>query len=223
MKIIIIDDDSLVLKSLKTIVEASNEIEVVATGFSAEEAIELFEAYKPDIMLMDIRMGKLTGIDAASKILALNPDAKILFLTTFADDEYIISALKIGAKGYILKQHYESIVPALKAVSMGQSVFGDEIINKLPSILKEASSKKDYNEFGILEKEFEIIKLVAKGLSNKEISGILFLSEGTVRNYISSILEKLSLRDRTQLAVFYYNNLNVWLEVFCNVLHSISE
>ncbi len=209
MKIIIIDDDSLVLNSLKTIVEASGEIEVLATGTNADEAIKLYNLHKPDIMLMDIRMGRLTGIDAASKIISMNPDAKILFLTTFADDEYIISALKIGAKGYILKQHYESIVPALKTVSMGQSVFGDEIITKIPSILKEGNFKKNYHDYGIIEKEFEIIKHVAKGLSNKEIASILFLSEGTVRNYISSILEKLSLRDRTQLAIFYYNNLNI--------------
>lgn len=207
MKIVIVDDDRLVLTSLKTIVESSEEIDVVATGSSAEEAVELFDIHKPDIMLMDIRMGKLTGIDAARKIILSNPEAKILFLTTFADDEYIISALKIGAKGYILKQHYESIVPSLKAVNIGQNVFGDEIVSKLPSILKESSDKKSYHDFGILEKEFEIIKLVSQGFSNKEIANMLFLSEGTVRNYISSILEKLSLRDRTQLAIFYYNNL----------------
>lgn len=207
MKIVIVDDDKLVLTSLKTIVESSEEIEVVATGSSAEEAIELFNIHKPDIMLMDIRMGKLTGIDAAREIILSDPEAKILFLTTFADDEYIISALKIGAKGYILKQHYESIVPSLKAVNIGQNVFGDEIVSKLPSILKGSSDKKSYQDFGILEKEFEIIKLVSQGLSNKEIANMLFLSEGTVRNYISSILEKLSLRDRTQLAIFYYNNL----------------
>ena len=207
MRIVIIDDDNIVLTSLKTIVEASGEIMVIATGNSGEEAIKLYNTFNPDIILMDIRMSKVTGINAAKEIIDSNPNAKILFLTTFADDEYIISALKIGVKGYILKQHYESIVPSLKAVYIGQNVFGDEIISKLPSILKESSTKNSFQAFGILEKEFDIIKLISQGLSNKEISSMLYLSEGTVRNYISTILEKLSLRDRTQLAIFYYNNI----------------
>ena len=104
MNIIIVDDDMLVLTSLKTIVEASGEIKVIAVGNSGEKAIELYEEYIPEIMLMDIRMDKMTGLEAAQVILKNHPEARILFLTTFADDEYIINALKIGAKGYILKQ-----------------------------------------------------------------------------------------------------------------------
>lgn len=207
MDIIIIDDDKLVRMSLKTIIEASSDIKVLATGESGEEAIKLYSEHRPDILLMDIRMGGMTGIDAAKEILKASPDARILFLTTFADDEYIITALKIGAKGYILKQHYDAIVPALTAVFEGHSVFGEEIISKIPSIMTSETAKKDCADFGLVDKELEIIGLVSEGLSNKEISSKLFLSEGTVRNYISIILEKLCLRDRTQLAIFYFKNL----------------
>jgi len=152
-------------------------------------------------------MGERTGLDAATEILSKDKNAKIIFLTTFADDEYIITALKIGAKGYILKQNYESIIPALKAVSIGQSVFGEEIVSKLPTILNTTNAKKDIGIFNLIDKEVELIELVAQGLSNKEIATNLFLSEGTVRNYISTILEKLALRDRTQLAIFYFNKM----------------
>lgn len=207
MEIVVVDDDKLIAMSLKTIIEASSSIEVTALGYSGEEAIELYRQHKPDIILMDIRMGGITGLEAGRKILSKDSKAKILFLTTFEDDEYIIDALKLGGKGYILKQHFEGIVPALKAVYGGQSVFGQEVVSKLPSILKEANSKKDILQFDLSEKELDIIKLVSKGLSNKEIAGKLFLSEGTIRNYISSILDKLELRDRTQLAIFYFNNL----------------
>lgn len=148
----------------------------------------------------------MSGLDAAEIILSFDPAARILFLTTFSDDEYIIRALKMGARGYILKQNYESIVPSLKAVYNGQSVFGDDIVSRIPDMLQK-NRKPDFSRYGISEKEAEIIALVAEGMNNKEIASALYLSEGTVRNYISVILEKLLLRDRTQLAVFYYKNL----------------
>ena len=207
MKIVVIDDDKLIAMSLKTIIEASSSIEVAAIGYSGEEAIELYDKYEPDIILMDIRMGGITGLEAGRKILSKDSKAKLLFLTTFEDDEYIITALNLGARGYILKQHFEGIVPALKAVYGGQNVFGQEVISKLPSILNKTSEKKPVSNFDLSEKELDMINLVSKGLSNKEISAELFLSEGTIRNYISAILEKLQLRDRTQLAIFYFNNL----------------
>lgn len=205
MKIVIVDDDDIVVMSLKMITETAG-IEVVATGKSGEDAERLYKEYRPDILLSDIRMEGKDGINAAADILLEYPDAKILFLTTFADDEYLMNALKYGVKGYILKQDFEGIVPALHAVYSGQSVFGGNIVNKIPNINESASSESKFDNKGITSKEHEIIKLVADGLSNKEIAQTLFLSEGTVRNYLSSILEKLDLRDRTQLVVYYYKN-----------------
>lgn len=202
MRILIVDDDSLVALSLKTILEAKG-LEICALGNSGEQAVTLYKQHKPDILLMDIRMENMTGLEAAEKILSEDKAAKILFLTTFSDDEYILKALDIGAKGYILKQDFESIEAALLAVERGQSVFGGEIVSKLPELMQHKNGFS-YESEGISPKEWEITTLVAEGLSNKEIANRLYLSEGTVRNYISSVLEKLSLRDRTQLAVFYY-------------------
>lgn len=206
MRVVVVDDDKLVAISLKTILEADNEITVVGMGYNGKEAIALYREQTPDVLLMDIRMETMNGLEAAEYILKEYPDARILFLTTFSDDEYIVKALSMGAKGYILKQDFEGIVPALKAVCGGQNVFGGEVIGKLP-VLMQSKEEFDYSRYDISEKEQGIIELVAEGLSNKEIAEKLFLSEGTVRNYISSILEKLCLRDRTQLAVFYYKNV----------------
>ena len=205
MKIVIVDDDKLVSMSLKTILDANEKIEVVGVGNDGTDAVRLYDVHKPDILLMDIRMEKMTGLQAAEIIIEKYPKAKILFLTTFSDDEYIVKALKIGVKGYILKQDFEGIAPALEAVFRGQTVFGEIIVGKLPNILQN-SEMFDYGELNISKKEYEIIELVAEGLSNREISYKSYLSEGTIRNYLSTILEKLELRDRTQLAVFYYQH-----------------
>lgn len=206
MRLLIVDDDNLVSLSLKTILEVSGEVTVLEIGKNGKEAFVLYERHQPDVLLMDIRMEEMTGLAAAQVILEKFPDAKILFLTTFADDEYIAKALSLGAKGYILKQDFESLLPALKAVMNGQSVFESEIVGKLSSALSSPSAFPQEN-YDITDKEMELIELVADGLSNKEIATKLFLSEGTVRNYLSSILDKLSLRDRTQLAVFYYKKI----------------
>lgn len=208
MKIVIVDDDNIVAMSLKTIIEAAGNISVAALGNSGSEAVALYEQYKPDVLLMDIRMDGMTGLEAGEIILRNDSDAKILYLTTFSDDEYIVKALKTGAKGYILKQDFQGIALALETIMNGQSVFGDSIISRLPELMQKSNTAEfDLSRYDISRKESDIIELVADGLSNREIASELYLSEGTVRNYLSTILEKLGLRDRTQLAVFYYNNL----------------
>lgn len=204
MRVLVIDDDRLVCVSLKTILESDSDINVVGTGNNGNEAIKMYEELKPDILLMDIRMEGMTGLEAGEAILRKDNNAKILFLTTFSDDDYIANALRIGSKGYIIKQNFECIIPSLKAVYTGQNVFGDDIISKIPSLIN--NNKADLSSFEITDKELDIIVLVAEGLSNKEIASNLYLSEGTVRNTITNILQKLELRDRTQLAIFYYKN-----------------
>ncbi|MCM1307234.1 MAG: response regulator transcription factor [Butyrivibrio sp.] len=205
MRVVIVDDDAIVAASMRTILTAGGDIEVPELGSDGEDAVRLYEKHLPDILLTDIQMPKTDGLEAAARILKKYPDAKIILLTTFLDDEYIREALKAGAKGYILKQDYEGVLPALRAVYSGQSVFGKEITDELPKLIKERKTDI-YERCGITDKEFEIIELVADGLSNKEIADRLCLSDGTVRNYISIVLEKLRLRDRTQLAVFYYRH-----------------
>ena len=206
MNIVIVDVDRFVSGALKTILEVSEEITVDAVGEDGAEAVALYRRHRPDVLLMDIRMKEMSGLEAAEKILEEFPDAKILLLTTFSDDDYIVRALRLGAKGYLLKQDYASILPALQAVDSGQTVFGREVVSKLPNLIHPQKESYDYRARDISPRELEIIRLIAEGLSNREIASELFLSEGTVRNYLSSILDKLSLRDRTQVAVFYYQH-----------------
>lgn len=203
--ILIVDDDILVSAALKTILESDEALNVIGTGSDGTEAVRMYRKLLPDVLLMDIRMKETNGLDASERILTEYPHAKILLLTTFSDDEYIVRALKFGVKGYLLKQDYNSIIPAIKAVHTGQTVFGNEIVSRIPGLL-EQKHEFNYRDYEIGEREYEIITLIAEGLSNREIAGTLHLSEGTVRNYLSSILDKLSLRDRTQLAVFYYQH-----------------
>lgn len=205
MRVAVVDDDKLVAMSLKTILEMDDGVEIVGIGLDGDEAVSLYRQQKPDVLLMDIRMQGKNGLEAAEEILTENKNAVILFLTTFSDDEYIIRALKLGVKGYILKQDFESILPALRAVSSGQSVFGGEIVSRLPGLINQETRSNPEN-LHLNEKELAIMKQVASGKNNREIGESLYLSEGTVRNYISEILEKLQLRDRTQLAIFYLKN-----------------
>ena len=208
MRIMIVDDDPLVNQSLKIILEQDSTIEVVSMCGSGREAIAAYPEVRPDVVLSDIRMEDTDGLDATAEILKTDPEAKVILLTTFLDDEYINRALKVGANGYILKQDVGSVGSAVHAVQEGQTVFGGKIVERLPDLLNRSESFR-WEDFDITPKERELVKLVAEGLSNKEIAQKMFLGEGTVRNMISSVLSKLDLRDRTQLACFYYQRIKI--------------
>ena len=162
MRIVIVDDDMLVAGALKTILEADKDVTVAGTGQGGGDALGLYRQHLPDVLLMDIRMQKVSGLEAAKQILEEYPQAKILLLTTFADDEYIVKALKYGVKGYLLKQDYTSILPAIRAVCTGQTVFGTEIVSKIPQLLQEKKTF-DWAAYEISEKELKVMSLVAEG------------------------------------------------------------
>ena len=208
MRLLIVDDDPLAALSLQTILSAKG-FDVIATGHSGEEAIDLYDQLQPDLLLMDIRMDGINGLEAARRILSRHSDAKILFLTTFSDDGYIKEAISLGAMGYILKQNYENLPETLRLAASGQVIYGEGVAQKLPGLLAEQmrQGKQSAQAELLTRREAEIMALVADGKSNKEIAALLYLSEGRVRNAVSDILLKLSLRDRTQLAVYYHTHV----------------
>ena len=199
MKILMVDDDLLVLNALSTILGKSG-FEIVLATTDSKKAIETYKENKIDVVILDIRMKDVNGVDVAIEILDFDKDAKIMLLTTFNDRDDIIRALNKGVLGVILKDNVASLIPAIESVSLGNKILDNEL--NLKNLFN--TTKKDFEL--LTQKEIEILEQIAKGLSNKEISEKLFLSEGTVRNYISGILEKLELRDRTQLAIYYYTN-----------------
>jgi len=210
IRVALVDDDPFVRSSLATILAAAGDLEICGEGADGDEAIALYRRVRPDILLLDIQMPGRDGISAASEILHSDPTARIVFLTTFSDDAYITEALRLGSKGYLIKQEVANLAPALRSVMAGQVVLGGEVLGRVSSLAQSApeeagaSAEERARADGLTEREFEIVERIAQGHDNKEIAAELFMSEGTVRNHVSVILAKLNLKNRTQLARYYY-------------------
>lgn len=204
IKVVIADDVRILRTGLKAVLSQDNEIEVVGEAANGREAYELSVRFKPDVVLMDMRMPDFDGGYGTSQIKEKLKGIKVLVLTTFDDKETVEKAVSSGADGYILKEMDNSqIINSIKAVAGGINVFCDNIFQ---SIKKETFIQQNPKNFNLTERETEFLRLICDGLDNKEIASRLFLAEGTVRNGISRLLEKLKLKDRTQLAVFAIKN-----------------
>ena len=209
IKVLIADDQELIRESLKVVLDSKVNIEVTGTVANGQEVIESIRECAPDIILMDIRMPKMDGVQCTRIVKGLNPNIKIIILTTFDDDEFIFDALKFGASGYLLKGvSMGELVDAIETVYSGRAMINPEIATKVVRLFSQMAQGEEAihvkeNLVGELTKaEWKIIREIGKGASNKEIAETLYLSEGTVRNYLSIILNKLQLRDRTQLAIW---------------------
>ena len=209
VKVMIADDQELIRQSLQIVLSTHEDLKVVDAVENGFAVLESIKKERPDVILMDVRMPEMDGVQCTQIIKEQYPDIKIIILTTFDDDEYVYNALKHGASGYLLKGiSMDELEKAIKTVHSGGAMINPEVATKVVDFFSEmAQSNYDtsihaQNVEEITEAEWEIIKLVGRGLSNKEISAELSLSEGTVRNYLSTILSKLDLRDRTQLAIW---------------------
>ena len=209
IKVLVADDQEMIRESLKIVLNSKEDFEVTDAVANGLEVIQSIRKNKPDVILMDIRMPKVDGVQCTQMVKEGHPDIKIIILTTFDDDEYVYNALRFGASGYLLKGvSMEGLQEAIRAAYQGQSMINPDVATKVLKFFSDMAKDEslikieDFQVKDITTGEWKIIDEVAKGKSNKEISETLALSEGTVRNYLSVILEKLSLRDRTQLAIW---------------------
>lgn len=209
VKVLIADDQELIRQSLEIVLGADSEIEITDSVGDGTHVLKSLEKNVPDVILMDVRMPKMDGTVCTKEVKKKYPDVKIIILTTFDDDDFIYSALKYGASGYILKGiSMEGLKQAIMTVHRGGSMINPDIATKVVRLFSQMAQSDfaiEVDEKGsdeLTKSEKIIIQRVGQGLSNKEIAGKLYLSEGTVRNNISRILSKLGLRDRTQLAIW---------------------
>jgi DNA-binding NarL/FixJ family response regulator len=216
IKVLLVDDQGLIRQGLRALLELETDLEIVGEAENGEVAINLVAQLQPDVVLMDIRMPIMDGVAATKEILKRFPHTKILVLTTFDDDEYVKAALQNGAMGYLLKDTpSEELAVAIRAVDKGYSQLGPGIVKKLltqfPATTPNPTLSVPPSLAELTPREKEVLQLIATGASNREIAQELYISEGTVKNHVTNILNRLNLRDRTQAAILA-NTYSSYLE-----------
>jgi len=210
IRVLIVDDDALMRAGLEAIFSSDRALEVVGEAVDGHEALARARELRPDVVLMDVRMPALDGIAATREIVASLPDARVVILTTFEDDEYIFGALTAGASGFLLKRTSpELLIEAIKAVAAGDSLLSPSVTRRVidrMAALPSGEAVLDRRVEQLTTREREVLDQLARGLSNAEIAGILVIEESTVKTHVKRVLMKLGLRDRVQAVIFAYES-----------------
>lgn len=206
IRILLVDDQRLMREGLRILLDLESDLEVIGEVGDGQKAIERYHALQPDVVLMDVRMPEMDGVEATRRILTADEQAKVIILTTFDDDEYVFEGIRAGAVGYLLKASSgEELAAAVRTVAAGGALIEPSVARRVMSEFARLSSPSSAQKEKLLEplseRELEVLRLVARGLANREIADQLFLAEGTVKNYVSTLMQKLGVRDRTQAAL----------------------
>ena len=206
IRLLLVDDQRLMRDGLRILLELETDFEVVGEAEDGARALEYYHEFSPDVVLMDIRMPVMDGVEATRHLRETDPNAKVIILTTFDDNEYVFEGLRAGALGYLLKDvSADELADAIRKVAAGGSMIEPSVARKVVAEFARLAPPTPEATEELIEplsdREIEILKLVSKGLTNKEIAVRLYLAEGTVKNYVTSILQKIDARDRTQAAI----------------------
>jgi DNA-binding NarL/FixJ family response regulator len=203
-RILLVDDHEVVRLGLKALLDKHPEFEVVAEAASANEAVEKTKAHEPDVVVMDIRLKGGSGIEACERITEDFPDTKVIMLTSYAEDEMLFSAIRAGAAGYVLKQiGGDDLVKAIESIGRGEALLDPAVTQRVFQEVRKAAREEEASAFAELtQQEMHVLQLVSEGRTNRQIAEMLYLGEGTVRNYVSSILSKLNVRNRAEAAAY---------------------
>ncbi|MBX2998318.1 MAG: response regulator transcription factor [Caldilineaceae bacterium] len=206
IRILLVDDQRLMRDGLRILLDLEPDLEVVGEADDGRTAVEIFPDLLPDVTLMDVRMTNMDGVEATRRILTRHPEARVIILTTFDDDEYVFEGIRAGAMGYLLKAvSAEELAAAIRTVAKGGALIEPSVARRVMAEFARLSHPSKQTQEKLLdplsEREIEVLKLLAQGFANREIADRLYLAEGTVKNYVSSAMQKLSVRDRTQAAL----------------------